>query len=100
MFSFFLSGAFFDFWGNKPGDIFYDNTVKKMNWDNSLVSLYYYPGIPVKRPELFAFDENKNLLIQEKQVTILDGIEVEELVTISTITAEAFVVNGEKLAAC
>lgn len=100
MFSFFISGVFFDFWGNKPGDIFVENTVSKMNWDNSLVSLYYYPGIPVRRPESFSFDENKNLLIQEKQVTIEGDVEIEELVTISTIPAVAYVVNGEKVLAC
>jgi len=100
MFTFFINGVFFDFWGNKPSDIFYDNTISKMNWDSSLVSLYHYPSIPANRPALFDFDVNKNLLIQEMQITIVDDVEVEELVTISTITAEAYVINGEKVKPC
>lgn len=108
MFSFFINGVFFDFWGNKAGDIFYDNTVSKMNWYSSLVSLYHYPSIPASRPEFFDFDESKNLLIQEKVITeVLVGPEGEQVLeeqisynTKETILAEVFAINGEKFKIC
>lgn len=100
MFAFFIDNVFFDFWGNKPEDIFVDNTVAKMQWSISEVSLYYYPNIPARRPAIHSFDESKNLLIQEKVITIENEVEVEEIITTSTINAVAYVVNGEKILPC
>lgn len=99
MFIFFVNDTFYSFWQNKKGQIFYDLTVKGLGLVNEQVSLSHYRGL-ISIPSLFAFDHNKNLLIQEKQVTIIDDVEVEELVTISTIPAEPFVVNGEKVLSC
>lgn len=99
MFAFFLNGTFLDFWANKPGDIFFDLTVSKMGWNPDNVTLVHLPGIPVRRPEFFRFDENKNLIIQEQQV-IEGEIQEETLVDIQTITAEVYVQNGERIIPC
>jgi hypothetical protein len=99
MFAFFLNGIFFDFWANKAGDEFFDLTVKGMNWNPSSVSLVRFPGIPVRRPEFFRFEENGDLVIQEKQTT--EGeIQEEILVDIQTIAVENYVLNGEKILPC
>lgn len=110
MFIFFLNDVFFSFWANKPEDEFFDLTIKGMKWNPSTVSLFYYPDIPVNRPEFFRFDEDKNLIIQEKQLSEPIEIQVEGgqtqtvqeeiLVDVQTITGVAYVINGEKLIQC
>ncbi len=113
MFSFFLNDVFFSFWANKPEDEFFDLTVKGMKWNSSTVSLFNYPELSVNRPELFRFDEDKNLIIQEKQLSEPIEIPVEGgepgqtrtfqeeiLVDVQTITGVAYVINGEKLIQC
>jgi hypothetical protein len=113
MFAFFLNGTFLDFWANKPGDIFFDLTVSKLGWSPETVTLVHFPGIPVRRPEFFRFDENKNLIIQEKQLSEpieipVEGgepgqtqtVQEEILVDVQTITGVAYVVDGEKLIQC
>lgn len=98
MFIFFLSGSFFSFWQNEPGQIFFDPTVKGMKWNASNVSLKFFPGIS-QVPEFFRFEENGDLVIQEKQTT--EGeIQEEIMVDIQTIAAETYVLNGEKLVSC
>ena len=113
MFAFFLNGTFFDFWANQPGDEFLDLTALKMGWDLSSVTLIHYPGIPVNRPEFFRFDENKNLIIQEKQLSEpieipVEGgepgqtqtVQEEILVDVRTVSAVTYVVNGQRLLQC
>jgi hypothetical protein len=113
MFAFFLNENFFDFWANQPGDEFLDLTASKMGWDLSIVTLIHYSGIPVNRPEFFRFDENKNLIIQEKHITESvqtqigeNGVEEtvivknESLVDVKTIESIKYVINGEKLIVC
>lgn len=98
MFAFFLNGSFFSFWQNEPGQIFFDLTVKGMKWDASTVSLKYYSGL-ISAPEFFRFEENGDLVIQEKQ--IVEGeIHEEIMVDIQTIASEVYVLNGDKAVSC
>lgn len=97
MFIFFLSGSFFSFWQNEPGQTFFDLTVKGMKWNPSLVSLRHYPTLS-SVPELFRFEENGDLVIQKKVIN--EETQEESIVDDYTVTAELYVENGVKLIAC
>ena len=118
MFIFFINGLFYSFWQNKKGDEFFDLTCLGLDLDASQVSLNYYAGVK-SIPEFYEFDEEKNLVIQEKIITevllepeILTGPEGEQVLgeqvleeqisynTKETILAEVFAINGEKFKIC
>jgi hypothetical protein len=104
MFAFFLENNFLDFWANKPGDIFTDITIDKMKWQKEKVSLYFYADIPINRPEYFYFDQDKNLVFQNKIITTqeVDGeqVSVEQMVDVSTVPAIPYIISGEKVLPC
>ena len=43
MFAFFYNGEFKGLWGNKEGDIFFENTCKSLKWDKTKAILVLYP---------------------------------------------------------
>lgn len=68
MFSFFINDELKNFWSNKIGDIFSENTILKMGWNRTEVDLVYYAGVK-KVPEFKEFGANKELRILKKIVT-------------------------------
>jgi len=102
MFAFFVNGEFYSFWQNKKGQIFFDLTCNGLDLNPSQVDLNYYPIKNI--PDLFAFNEEKELLIQSKVTTteIIDEVEqtTETIEIVQTLVPEKFVVAGQKLLAC
>jgi hypothetical protein len=88
MFAFFVAGNFFDFWANKPGDIFLDATSKVMGWNPAEVTLRHYVMF-ANRPEFFSFDVNGDLLIQDSEGN-----------TLQTVPSTLYVENGNKIKPC
>jgi hypothetical protein len=68
MFGLFLDDVFKNFWGNSIGDIFLSQTCAKLEMNLSSVDLVYYAGLKAK-PAHYAFDVNKNLVIQNQIIT-------------------------------
>lgn len=82
MFGVFSDGNFVGFWANKKEDNWAPITVEKLN----LVSpeIFWYEVPVVASPELHRFDEDKNLVIQERN-------ELGEVVDTATVyTAEPY----------
>lgn len=99
MFCFFINDNFFSFWQNQIGQVFFDLTIKGLNLNSEQVSLNYYSNFN-QVPEHFYFDEDKNLIIQEKVISTQDDIEVEEMVIINSIAPVIYAVNGQKVLQC
>jgi hypothetical protein len=98
MFVFFINAIFYSFCQNEKGQSFFDLTVKGLGLETSSVSLCFFQGLN-DVPEFFRFEENGDLVIQQKQTT--EGeIQEEILVDIQTIAVENYVLNGEKILPC
>lgn len=88
MFAFFLDGIFKGTWGNKEGDIFYENTCKSLRWDKTKAVL-------VKYPDHFEIEGNTYEYSVEKVVEKdSSGVVIKE------IPAELFAANGLLHKAC
>jgi hypothetical protein len=97
MFTFFINDIFNTFCQNEIGQSFFDLTVKGLKINHLEVDLLHYEINEV--PKMFSFDENKNLLIQELQVT--EGeVTIEEIITLSTHAPVIYVDKGVKVLSC
>lgn len=78
MFAFFVNGEFKGIWGNNVGDIFYNNTVEKLEWDITQTKLVRYD---VKKSEMrsaFAHEfTESSLILKDEQGNIIKEIEAE-----------------------
>lgn len=90
MFAFFVNGEFKGIWGNKVGDIFYNNTIEKLEWDITQTKLVWYE---VKKSEM------KSAFAHEFYEThLLLRNELGEI--IKEIPSELFAENGLLHKAC
>lgn len=64
MFSVFSLGNLVGFWGNKKEDNWATNTISKLKLEDP--KIYWYEVEVVKEPELYRFDEQKNIVIQAR----------------------------------
>jgi hypothetical protein len=90
MFGFFVDGEFKGMWGNKIGDIFYNATVEKLEWDITKTVLVHYD---VKNSEMriaFFHEFFPNELVLKDELGNI----------IKTIPAELFAENGLLHKAC
>jgi hypothetical protein len=84
MFGVFNAGILVGFWANKKEDNWAPITVQKLNLQEP--TIYWYEVPAVREPELYRFDENKNLVIQERN-------ELGEVVDTETVyTAEPYAI--------
>jgi hypothetical protein len=68
MFALFEKNKLYNFWENKVGDVFIENTCNSLDLNPADVELVKYYGLN-NPPEHFNFDENKNLIILKKIVS-------------------------------
>jgi hypothetical protein len=62
MFAIFNNDIFYSFWGNKKEEVWARKTIEKLNLDSPLILWYNLPlGFNL---ELYRFDENKNIVVQ------------------------------------
>jgi hypothetical protein len=97
MFAFFVGEEFKGFWGNSPGDIFFDLTCDAMDWEKSITSLVYFPKFHTgkwvgKEVEV----SMESLIVKEKTIEN----EQEILNTVKTYQPDVFVHNGLILIPC
>lgn len=88
MFAFFLDGVFKGIWGNKEGDVFYENTCKSLRWDKTKAVLVFYPDHFEVEGNLYEYSIEK---VVEKNP---EGIILKE------IMAEIWAENGLLHRAC
>lgn len=88
MFAFFLDGEFKGTWGNKEGDIFYENTCKSLRWDKSKAVLVLYPDH--RETEGLVYEYSVEKVVEKDQL----GNVVKE------IMAELWAENGLLHKAC
>lgn len=67
MFVLLANNEFYNFWGNRPGDIFLEATMRALKFDAGKVKLLHFSFLD-SRPEFFALEGNA-LIIKEKIVT-------------------------------
>jgi len=110
MFGFFVNNEFKGFWSNQVGDIFFDNTCNKMEWDKSQTVMVRYNGMKESEIEN-ALVSPSEAQIRTKSFNEVDSGEVdgegnpiliqEEVFTVvKTIQADLFVNNGVMLINC
>jgi hypothetical protein len=97
MFAFYLAGVFMGLWQNKPGDIFFDLTVKSLRWDGSKVSLFYYDGI-LEAP-LYQMSDDKELILLER-VGYVDEENPGTYEERMKIAPVPYVIDGDKKISC
>ena len=109
MFLILVNNTVLNFWGNKVGDIFIDNTIKYLRLDPSNVKLLYFPQI-WDVPEFYLYSNN-SITIQRKVITPTlqpkenDSdpdvfINVESYEDVITNDAEVFFENGMMIKPC
>lgn len=90
MFAFFVDGEFKGIWGNKIGDIFYNATIEKLEWDITKTVLVFYD---VKKSEM------RSAVVHEfspSELVLKDDLGN----VLKTIPAELFAENGLLHKAC
>jgi hypothetical protein len=88
MFAIFLDNEFYSLWSNKKEDIWYQLTLSKINTQNKQAECYWYETN--NTPEFYGFDENKNLQIKEKVISLDENEnEVISYNVIQTINKES-----------
>lgn len=90
MFAIFNNNTLVGFWGNKPGDIFFNITCEKLGLNSP--EIFYYDI--QEAPLYHSFNQNKVLSILEKVVTIVNEEEVIAYNTISTKQPDPYFTNG------
>ena len=98
MFGFFVDGEFKGMWGNKVGDIFYNNTVQKLRWDITKTVLVYYPDHREKRGS-FEYTYTLQKVIEKEVIKDEQGNILSEAIT-NEINSELFAENGLLHKAC
>jgi len=98
MFAILVNDNLHGFWGNKPGDIFIENTITNLKLDSASVKLLHYNLDSV--PEFFEF-VGTDLLIKQKVVTMVDGPnvgdpQVEQITypVVQTLVGDLYFNNG------
>lgn len=118
MFAFFVFNELKGFWGNKIGDVFFQNTCKKMGWDITNTSLVYFEGL-TDQESLNCIATKSSIEIYNKQLVqvgteekdILDEngivigseiVPVNEMqdVFVRSIPSQIFVLDGVFQAQC
>lgn len=110
MFGLFVNGEFKGFWSNKVGDVFFDNTCNKMEWDKSQTIMVHYQGMKESEIEHTLVSPNE-VVIRNKVTNLVDSgeldenqqpimIEQDDFVVVKTIQADLFVNNGVMLINC
>lgn len=102
MFAFFISGGFYGFWSNKPGDVFVAATARALGWDLQALTLLYFPI--TQAPKVFRFNDELDLVIQKQNFPEAEGEEGEPaepfLEDIEVIQGEFYYRNGGQIKTC
>lgn len=93
-------GNFKDFWINKIGDVFIENTIKGLKLNAIETELIFYHGLE-SIPVHFRFNQDDSITTLEKVVTIDEnGNENITFNDINTYVADVFYKNGNMLQTC
>ena len=71
MFAIFKNDELVNFWSNRVGDVFIDNTCKNLKIDEGQVDLVHFIGLD-SIPEHYEFSASKQLIIKEKKIDIIE----------------------------
>jgi len=104
MFGFFVNGEFEGFWSNRVGDIFAQNTIQKMGWALSTVTVVHYSGLKESELQLAepTIDEVRVYSGTINEYVNEDGLTVTEngKQLVRTIKADLFIKDGIELHRC
>jgi len=100
MFCFLLDGVFVGLWGNKFGDIFFENTCRSMKWDRSKTSLYYFENFIESNTVENVFEFENGKMVFYTAIKDADGAVVGKGDVEFELVGELFVDNGLLIKAC
>lgn len=120
MFALLKNNKLLDFWSNKKGDVFFEQTCQKLKLKKEELDLLYFETLE-QAPDHFEFLSSKDLVIKEKHISIvqesvkndlgedvldeqgtpiMQDVEIISYTELDTLTPELFVNKGNMVKSC